>query len=181
MPDPSPTHIPAPTTELEDTLDLQEVGRILAAANLHAQNVKVLFLDFSSERHIIQAWLEFSKFVDVPYITLEVKHDGYPLHPDKGAIEGGIEYFRQIVERLDRENAELEVRWSHGIYINEEWEGPGEYVETLEYVSLDDDATPTAISPSWAGRSRDWTFKESELTHSSYSNPFDLKTRQSSP
>jgi len=168
---------------LEDTLDLKEIASILDAANLHAQSVKVLFLDFSSERHTIQAWLEFSNFLDDLHILLEVKHDGYPLLPDEGAIEGGIEHFRHLVEYLESLSldAELKVKWIHEIYINEGWEDPGEYVETLEYILLEDDATPMAVAPSWAARSRDWTFKESELEHSSYSNPFGLKakTRQS--
>jgi len=172
-------------TLLEDTLDLKEIASILDAANLHAQNAKVLFLDLSGERHTIQAWLKFSRFVDNFYITLEVVHDGCSLLPGEGAIKRGIEYFRQLVEHLETHqgDATIEIRWTHKVHINEGWESPGEYVETLEYISLDDDATPTAIAPSWAARSRDWTFKESELEHSSYSNPFDLrpKTRQSSP
>ena len=158
----------------EDILDLQKIAAILTGIDLHAQNVRVRFLDLSSERHTIQAWLEFSNFLDDLHIRLEVKHDGYPLLPDEGAIEGGIEHFRHLVEYLESLDAELKVKWIHGIYINEGWEDPGEYVETLEYASLDDDATPTAIAPSWAARSRDWTFKESELEHSSYSNPFGL-------
>lgn len=169
---------------LKDVLDLGEIARILGGINLCAQIVSVQFLDLSSERHTIQAWLEFSKFLDELHIVLEAGHDGYPLSPDRGAIDGGIEYFRQIVGYLEGlDVASVGIRWSHKIHINEGWEGPGEYVETLEYTSLGDNATPVAVAPSWATRSRDWTFRESELEHSSYSNPFDLKPKvyQSSP